>query len=721
MEDNFGAYKYEWDTCVDYIGTRDLIPIVSDPNVPIAPNSKMKGIGKTPSVISTYGYAMGLKGWTELEATDTDVTHWKTIKQYGIGIHCRYIKALDIDIEDFYTVIDLLSIINSQIALPGTKLPFRSRENTSRILIPFKSNVDFGKITIADKNDESNKVEILSTGNQFVAYGTHTSGARYVWSQPDWPVAIPLLDSAAIENLVKVIHEYLGGKITRANTPKTRAVGESTYDNSTLLADPIFKALNDKGMVFSEREPGIFDIECPFDSQHSKGEPGDSSTQYFASGTNGYSESKIHCLHTHGNAMEMYAEKLGVLDDYIHATKLIGLEKLPDEPQEHTGVDISSKFHDDNTYGVITQDTCTKWLIQEVIAEKSLSMMYGPPSVGKSFLIMDIAYSIAVGEPFADRHRCDKRGKVLYVAAEGADGIRKRINVIRKTRDLGIGPDSTGYIKIFAGNIDLVNKDIVNKFIKLVKQVMADDPPVCIIFDTLAANMVGDENNSKDGAKVINNCNAIINRLDTSIILVHHTGKNAELGARGWSGFKGAISSELVVSAHEDGVRSLHITKNKDGASGGEYAFKLDNVSTGVQVLKYKRIVNADGSLGVIERDADGNPVEIMVNEESMVVNWRGVELPINKTERTSKQHSMDLATVIDVMRDGRFSKSMREIADLVQGKHPDISTAKVKGAIGELITLGRVKSNGAGISDATYSLVEEFSEVGDMDGLEEF
>ena len=147
----------------------------------------------------------------------------------------------------------------------------------------------------------------------------------------------------------------------------------------------------------------------------------------------------------------------------------------------------------------------------------------------------------------------------------------------------------------------------------------------------------------------------------------------------------------------------------------------MDNVSTGVQVLKYKRIINADGSLGVIERDADGNPVEIMVNEESMVVNWRGVELPINKAERTSKQHSMDLATVIDVMRDGRFSKSMREIADLVQGKHPDISTAKVKGAIGELITLGRIKSNGAGISDATYSLVEEFSEVGDMDGLEEF
>jgi hypothetical protein len=510
------------------------------------------------------------------------------------------------------------------------------------------------------------------------------------------------------EELVSRLQEYLKGPMTRAGERKARVLGESTFDPELIETDPIYNALCEQGSIINEPEEGIYNIVCPFDHEHSKGTPGDSSTQYFAPGTNGYAESRIICLHTHGNDMDAYANKLGIGEEYFNATRSVGLKVLPDEDhkkQLKSEANTVSLFHDDNIYGIINEETRTKWLIQGVLAQKSLNMMYGPPSAGKSFLIMDLAYSIASGGPFADRHRCDTKGKVLYVAAEGADGVRKRINVIRKVRNLGIGEDSENLVKIYTGSVNLMDSDEVNAFMRQVIDKMADSPPVCVVFDTLAANMIGDENNSRDGAAVISNCKRIIRKLGTSVVLVHHSGKNAELGARGWSGFKGAVDSELVVTVHENGVRSLRVSKNKDDLAGGEYAFKLDSVETGVEVTKYKRIHNADGSLGFLERDEHGSPIEVVAREYSMVVNWHGAELPVSKPERDNERHSVELATVINVMRDGRPDKSMKEIENLVRGQHP---MARVKGLVDELIHRGRVKSNGKPLSDAMYSLVED-------------
>ena len=47
---NYGATPQEWAHFDVVLGlTEDLLPVVSNPNAVISPQSKMKGLGKTPS------------------------------------------------------------------------------------------------------------------------------------------------------------------------------------------------------------------------------------------------------------------------------------------------------------------------------------------------------------------------------------------------------------------------------------------------------------------------------------------------------------------------------------------------------------------------------------------------------------------------------------------------------------------------------------------------
>ena len=55
---------------------------------------------------------------------------------------------------------------------------------------------------------------------------------------------------------------------------------------------------------------------------------------------------------------------------------------------------------------------------------------------------------------------------------------------------------------------------------------------------------------------------------------MHHSGKDETKGARGWSGIKGALDTELEVTRAEDD-RVLSVTKQKDGEEGQEYGFRL--------------------------------------------------------------------------------------------------------------------------------------------------
>jgi hypothetical protein len=105
-----------------------------------------------------------------------------------------------------------------------------------------------------------------------------------------------------------------------------------------------------------------------------------------------------------------------------------------------------------------------------------------------------------------------------------------------------------------------------------------------IVVDTLAAASGGaNENSGEDMGAVMEGCRLLHRATGAAVLLVHHTGKDEERGARGWSGIRAAVDAELQVADYEamPGVRVVEVTKQRDGPDGALYAFKLAPVQVG--------------------------------------------------------------------------------------------------------------------------------------------
>ncbi len=69
-----------------------------------------------------------------------------------------------------------------------------------------------------------------------------------------------------------------------------------------------------------------------------------------------------------------------------------------------------------------------EWLIENLLVKGSFAVLFGAPGVGKSFLALSWALSLAAGKPWLDRAVIG--GPVVYIAAEGFGGLKLRVAVL---------------------------------------------------------------------------------------------------------------------------------------------------------------------------------------------------------------------------------------------------------------------------------------------------
>ncbi len=215
-----------------------------------------------------------------------------------------------------------------------------------------------------------------------------------------------------------------------------------------------------------------------------------------------------------------------------------------------------------------------QWIIEDVLPDQEIVMIYGEPTAGKTFFIIDMIACIALGKPW--RGYAVKKGRVIYIAAEAAGGVRKRVRAYKHQHNVSFGND----FGVINDPPDLTRPDDV----ALAESINRTGGASVIVVDTLAQVTPGaNENTGEDMSKVLTRCRALYKATGALIILVHHCGKDASKGARGWSGWKGAIDTEIEV-IREVNDRFARITKQKDGEDGEIFAFTLLPVSLGLSV-----------------------------------------------------------------------------------------------------------------------------------------
>lgn len=284
LRTQYGAYGDEWALFDRVMGiTEDLLPVVSNPNATISPNSSIKSIGKTPSRYNAHRQVVGFKDWTNYKATPVDIDLWSQNPDLGICIQTRNLRALDIDITEPIEAAQVESVIARHF--PG--LPCRSRANCSKFLVAFRLEGDYRKRRFSTSGGA---IEFLAGGNQFVAVGTHPSGVRYEWnSYNDFPTIRPEQFEVLWDELVIIFSTSEESR----DSGKLRRVGDDLN-----IDDPVADFLYEQGLVLGEHRDKLH-VQCPWEAEHTSGEAGDGSTSWLIAGGMGHHVGHFKCLHSH--------------------------------------------------------------------------------------------------------------------------------------------------------------------------------------------------------------------------------------------------------------------------------------------------------------------------------------------------------------------------------------------------------------------------------------
>ena len=162
-----------------------------------------------------------------------------------------------------------------------------------------------------------------------------------------------------------------------------------------------------------------------------------------------------------------------------------------------------------------------QWLLSNLLTVGSFAVLYGPPGVGKSFLALDFALSIATGQSGLVEPR--NEGLVVYIAAEGHGGLRSRVEAWEVTyyeaTNIRFLPEAVNFL------LDLDSKRLLLALETLPAR------PRLIIVDTMARCMLGgDENSSEAVGRLIAKLDELRVEFGCTILLVHHGTKNDEIG-----------------------------------------------------------------------------------------------------------------------------------------------------------------------------------------------
>lgn len=211
-------------------------------------------------------------------------------------------------------------------------------------------------------------------------------------------------------------------------------------------------------------------------------------------------------------------------------------------------------------------------LIDNVLDQGTTAVLYGKWGTGKSFVALDWAASVATGRSWQGRSTVRRR--VLYVAAEGAQGLQKRFDAWESGWQQAVEDDQLSVLPVA---VNLTNGVAVHELCDIIR----DGGYGFVVLDTLARCMVGaDENSAKDTGMVIDAMAQLLGATPNGrgvVLGIHHTGKDGKT-LRGSSAIEGAADTVYVMKAGGVGFELIR-EKRKDGPQYDHHALKLNPIA----------------------------------------------------------------------------------------------------------------------------------------------
>lgn len=206
------------------------------------------------------------------------------------------------------------------------------------------------------------------------------------------------------------------------------------------------------------------------------------------------------------------------------------------------------------------------YLIKGIIGLRQVSIWFGPPGNGKTFLMLYLAHCIAQGRPAFGRRV--RQARTLYLALEGRGGIDKRVYALVKQFGdaplFGVSDTPLELLHIEKG-APQINRPHLEGLIQAVRF----NDVKWVMIDTLNLTLGGaDENDNSIMGLLLKSAGEISEACNCHVGFVAHSPKaGIESGPRGGGAQRGNADLVVSISGEDIFTASSHAPggKSKDG------------------------------------------------------------------------------------------------------------------------------------------------------------
>ena len=193
-----------------------------------------------------------------------------------------------------------------------------------------------------------------------------------------------------------------------------------------------------------------------------------------------------------------------------------------------------------------------RWLVDTLWTRAGVGLIAGSPKLGKSWLGLDVAVSVASGTPCLDTFDVAEPGPALLYMAEDADvEVKARLHGLCRHRGLDLESVPLYVITVPTLRLDLERDQ------RRLYHTVAQLRPRLLLLDPFVRLHKINENDAGEVSDILACLRQLQRTFDVAVIVVHHCRKNSRPGGtgsnlRGSTDFHAWSDSSLYLHHHKD-------------------------------------------------------------------------------------------------------------------------------------------------------------------------
>lgn len=263
-----------------------------------------------------------------------------------------------------------------------------------------------------------------------------------------------------------------------------------------------------------------------------------------------------------------------------------------------------------------------EWLVEGLIPSRGYVLLIGEPMVGKTTFVAELIAALmeccTKSKDSTFLGRSINGGRVLYAHLEH-DGTSFGTNFISMLESRGVGRADLGQNLRLVTEFALDDEDYVQQL----RDRLDKEGVRVVIIDSLRRAVDGNENDSGDTSRWAKNVMQLTKGAERLVIVLHHTGKSIDAGARGSTDLKAQADSILKLTRGPKGSMRLRAEHHLGSPVDLRYSLATDSGEAGISKILGLNVVS-DNTVD----DESGSELEI---EHIKGLLAPGVELSTHK------------------------------------------------------------------------------------------